>query len=313
MYCKEIHLRINDDVFGVVKFNQYDRNYPVNIILDDYEIQEGEKAKIEWYVPGIAVIQGPDDITTVKNNGVTTLIFKLRRELFLNGTQAGYFNAIIYNPSDDSRVATFKKEFEVVSNSIDENTVNEAMVETVIENLQEEENKANEIYENLNKSIEKGSLNNYATKEELTQGQKDTINLMWPIGSYRDFRINVNPNDLYTWQKWEKDISGTVLVSCTENSADSEFGTLGNVSGTKNQTAKLDDTAFAQIAIGIGTGKIFIRQKSGGTSFTSNVNLAGNTDITGNATYYGAYVVGKTNEFNNCMPYRTSQRWYRTA
>ena len=42
-----IDLKLNKDLYGEVKFNQYDRNYPVTFKLIDYTITNNEKVKIE--------------------------------------------------------------------------------------------------------------------------------------------------------------------------------------------------------------------------------------------------------------------------
>lgn len=155
-----IDLKLNKDLYGEVKFNQYDRNYPVTFKLIDYTITNNEKVKIEWSIAGIAIVQGPDDVTTTVENGNTIVTAKLRREVTLNASE-GTFNVIIYNTKDNSRVATFKKEFQVIGNSIDENTVNKAIIETVIENLQTEENNATNVYSKLTDAIKNGDLENY--------------------------------------------------------------------------------------------------------------------------------------------------------
>ena len=128
-----------------------------------------------------------------------------------------------------------------------------------------------------------------------------------------DFRVGVNPNTIYTWQKWEQDTSGTVLVGATGKTNDKEFGTVGNTGGNKVQKAELSNTAFAQIAIAEGSKRIQGKQVNT-SNWNATISMTGSSaDSTVRLTQAGINVAGTTNEFDNCMPYKVCSRWYRVS
>ena len=150
-------------------------------------------------------------------------------------------------------------------------------------------------------------------EENVPQVQQDIINLIYPVGIYVDFRVGVNPNTIYTWQKWEQDTSGTVLVGATGKTNDKEFGTVGNTGGNKIQKANLSNTAFAQIAIAGGSKRIQGKQVTT-PEWNATMSLVGSgADSTTRLTRAGINVAGTTNDFNNCMPYKVCSRWYRVS
>ena len=154
-----INLTLGEENFQIIKFNQYDKNYTFKIKLVNYTPVQGDIIKIEWEINNkVAVIQS--DYITVNDNVLTV---KLLREVTLNAGK-GYFNVVVENTKDTSRRATFKSEFEVVGNSINEDTVSSVLVETVVEKLQNEEINAKKVLTNLLKAISDGSLNNYLLK-----------------------------------------------------------------------------------------------------------------------------------------------------
>ena len=150
-------------------------------------------------------------------------------------------------------------------------------------------------------------------EDNVPQVQQDIINLMYPVGIYIDFRKGIDPNTIYTWQKWEQDTSGTVLVGATGKTNDKEFGTVGNTGGNKIQKANLTNTAFAQIAIAEGSRRIQGKQVKT-VNWNANISLTGsNADSTTRLTQAGINVAGTTNDFDNCMPYKVCSRWYRVS
>ena len=317
----EIHVSLHEDIFEILRFNQYDKDIPITIIFDNYTKQEGDTIQLECGINSVVVL---DTDVTFNDNIIT---FNLKRELTINAGR-GSFNVAILN--DNTRVSTFKILFEVLSNSIDEDSVTSAVVTTLVEQLNEAQTNGLNTLTNLNNAINTGDLSNYSKKTELeeykttadntyvkqtdiTQIQKDIINLMYPVGLYLDFRKNVDPNNIFTWQKWEKDTSGTVLVSCTNNTDDEDFGRLGVIGGSKTQKANLSNTAFAQIAIAEGSKRIQGKQVNT-ENWNATISITGSSaDSTVRLTQAGINVAGTTNEFNNCMPYKTCCRWYRTA
>ena len=317
----KLTLELGQERNQFVQFNQYDRNKQVEITLANYTYVSGDVATIEWKINNIKHIQS----VTLNSNKIT---FNIDREVTIEEGE-GTFNVIISNTKDSRREGTIKNKYYVVANSIKEDDVSTELTETTIENLQKEETKATTVLNNLNKAIESGKLDDYATKTELesyksesesiyvkqtniTQIQKDIINLIYPVGIYLDFNKSIDPNTIYTWQTWERDTTGTTLVSSTNEETDVDFGTVDIVGGSKTQKANLSNTAFAQIAIAGGSNRIQGKQVNT-ENWNANMNLSGsgagsNTIL----TQFGINVAGTTNDFNNCMPYKTSCRWYRT-
>ena len=317
----KLTLELGQERNQFVQFNQYDRNKQVEITLANYTYVSGDVATIEWKINNIKHIQS----VTLNSNKIT---FNIDREVTIEEGE-GTFNVIISNTKDSRREGTIKNKYYVVANSIKEDDVSTELTETTIENLQKEETKATTVLNNLNKAIESGKLDDYATKTELesyksesesiyvkqtniTQIQKDIINLIYPVGIYLDFNKSIDPNTIYTWQTWKRDTTGTTLVSSTNEETDVDFGTVDIVGGSKTQKANLSNTAFAQIAIAAGSKRIQGKQVTT-QEWNSNISLTGsNSDSTARLTTNAINVAGTTNDFNNCMPYKTSCRWYRT-
>ena len=127
-----IMLELGKQTYNNVKFNQYDRNYDIYMSLNNYTFISGDKFKIEWCVnEQIALIQ-TDYITFDSNTNILTVRL-LREATYVSGV--GYFNLVVYNTSTGKRTATFKNQYIVVSNSIDENTTSEVLMTTVKERL----------------------------------------------------------------------------------------------------------------------------------------------------------------------------------
>ena len=317
----KLTLELGQERNQFVQFNQYDRNKQVEITLANYTYVSGDVATIEWKINNIKHIQS----VTLNSNKIT---FNIDREVTTEEGE-GTFNVIISNTLDSRREGTIKNKYYVVANSIKEDDVSTELTETTIEQLQKEETKATTVLDNLNKAIENGKLDDYSTKTELesykresesiyvkqtniTQIQKDIINLIYPVGIYLDFNKSIDPNTIYTWQTWERDTTGTTLVSSTNEETDVDFGTVDIVGGSKTQKANLSNTAFAQIAIAGGSKRIQGKQVTT-QEWNSNISLTGsNADSATRLTTNAINVAGTTNDFNNCMPYKTSCRWYRT-
>lgn len=317
----KLTLELGQERNQFVQFNQYDRNKQVEITLANYTYVSGDVATIEWKINNIKHIQS----VTLNSNKIT---FNIDREVTTEEGE-GTFNVIISNTLDSRREGTIKNKYYVVANSIKEDDVSTELTETTIENLQKEETKATTVLNNLNKAIESGKLDDYATKTELesyksesesiyvkqtniTEIQKNIINLIYPVGIYLDFNKSIDPNTIYTWQTWKRDTTGTTLVSSTNEETDVDFGTVDIVGGSKTQKANLSNTAFAQIAIAGGSKRIQGKQVTT-QEWNSNISLTGsNADSATRLTTNAINVAGTTNDFNNCMPYKTSCRWYRT-
>ena len=84
------------------------------------------------YWESIPVIVAFSSSFIAVNDNVLTV--KLLREVTLNAGK-GYFNVVVENTKIKSRKATFKSKYEIVGNSIDEDTVSSVLVATVLEKL----------------------------------------------------------------------------------------------------------------------------------------------------------------------------------
>lgn len=154
---------LNDTSYEDIRFGQYSKNYPLYFELDNYVYEEGDIFKIEWIVNDkIVIIQsGVNQVELINDNVLTC---KLRREVTLNAGE-GYFNIVVENLTDTRRVATFKQHFIVEGNSIDENTVETALVNTVIEEMQTTNNECLDSISKMEELINTGDINNYAKKD----------------------------------------------------------------------------------------------------------------------------------------------------
>lgn len=157
-----LNLNLGEDNYDIIRFNQYDRNYPFYIKLNNYVPTTGDIVKIEWTINSTALIQ--TDYITIDNNVLTV---NLPREIALNDGR-GYFNVVVENTINNSRRATFKSDFEIVGNSINEDTVTTELVETTVEKLINQENSSNAVYNKLVEATNNAELNNYVKKSGST-------------------------------------------------------------------------------------------------------------------------------------------------
>ena len=127
-----ITLELGKYTYNNVKLNQYDKNFNIYMTLDNYTYKTGDKFKIEWNINDTIVFIQTDYLSFDSTSNVITV--NVCREVTLT-SGVGYFNVVVYNMNDSSRRATFKNQFIVVSNSIDENTTSEVLMTTVKEQL----------------------------------------------------------------------------------------------------------------------------------------------------------------------------------
>ena len=154
-----INLELGKSNFQIIKFNQYDKNYSFQIKLNNYTYRDGDIFTIEWVINNKTALIQSDEFN--RNNNIFNI--KLRREVTLN-EGIGYFNFVITNKTDNSRKATFKQEFKIMGNSINEDTVSSVLIETILEKLQNEEVNANEILTNLLTAISTGDIDKKLNK-----------------------------------------------------------------------------------------------------------------------------------------------------
>ena len=123
---KNLELILEGSRFSTLSINQYSKGFNVKCKLLNYTYAEGDTASIEFNINNkIYFIQTTD--ITIEDDIVT---FKVAREVTLNAGK-GFFNVVITN--GNTRVSNFKANIEIISNSIDENTVSSAFIITAKE------------------------------------------------------------------------------------------------------------------------------------------------------------------------------------
>lgn len=159
---KNLELILEGSRFATLSVNQYSKGFNVKCKLLNYTYTEGDTASIEFNINNkIYFIQTTD--ITIEDDIVT---FKVAREVTLNAGK-GFFNVVITN--GNTRVSNFKANIEIISNSIDENTVSSTFVITAKEELDESITNADEKITELNNLISNTTiegLNNKVDKEE---------------------------------------------------------------------------------------------------------------------------------------------------
>ena len=173
----------------------------------------------------------------------------------------------------------------------------------------------------INKKIGNASLNTTSPTisgaiNELVNALMDSgniIDLVYSIGKIEAFSNDVNPNDIYLGTTWERCLKGLTPIGYDENNT--KFNLLGKTLGNDKMKANLSNTAFAQIAMALGSRRIQGKQVD-----TQNWNA--NTEITVNSgtgtaspilTTNGINVAGTTNEFEPYQPSQVVAYWVRTA
>lgn len=382
-----IDLYGNNDVF--LKISQYDKNYPITIILLNYTYKSGDIVKIDWCMNKETSIVQASNITQIDN----TITFKLPREVALDGGE-GTFNIVIENPNDDTRKSTFKIRTMIEYDSVNENTVSSILVETIIEDLKKEENNAQNKLDLLNEAIDKADLgkhnlvsytdlsqlgltkgsetliqiitamtdgsylqlsidssynssqypnlqgtliinkaninrisikymfatgviatntyhdgsgfsgwNKLANENTITQAQKDTINMIYPIGESRITLTNTNPSTQFAWQTWVQIAQGQTLVGVgTGTDANNVEKTFveGSNNGEYKHTQTIEELAQHNHTQQLG-GALTTSAKTSGAAIVGTAN----NDTTGST--------GGGQAFNICTPSFGIYIWKRTA
>ena len=161
MEARRFTLSLSDYSYNTIRINQYDKNYSFEFELENYNYSLGDMAKIEWVVNNqIFLIQSGNDVVLDEN----IVTCNLRKEI-TQVSGVGYFNLVIFNVESETRIATFKSQFEVIGNSVSDETVSSGMMNTLMEELQKEEANCKAIMENLQNTIDTGNLSLYALQE----------------------------------------------------------------------------------------------------------------------------------------------------
>ena len=173
----------------------------------------------------------------------------------------------------------------------------------------------------INKKLGNASLNTSASSitgaiNELVNALMDSgkiINLVYPIGKIEAFSNDVNPNDIYLGTTWERCLQGLTPIGYDENNT--KFNLLGKTLGSDKIKANLSNTAFAQIAMALGSRRIQGKQVET-TNWNSNAEITNNSGSSASnpiITNNGINVAGTTNEFEPYQPSQVVAYWVRTA
>lgn len=162
MEARHYDLSLSDYSYNTIRINQYDKNYTFEFELENYSYSFGDLAKIEWVVNGkLFLIQSGNDV--VLNENIVTCT--LRKEITqMSGT--GYFNLVIFNVDTELRIATFKSQFEVIGNSVSDDTTSSGMINTLMEEMTEKENSCKATMKDLQATINSGNLSLYELKAD---------------------------------------------------------------------------------------------------------------------------------------------------
>lgn len=130
------------------------------------------------------------------------------------------------------------------------------------------------------------------------------IDYIYPLGSVLAFAKDVDPNQIYTHQTWERFAKGRTLVGVNES--DTDFKTVGKTGGEKTHKLTMEELPK-------GRPRILAYSTSGSDYSASGADLAfhygsGLKGYTG----YGMYL-GSDTPHNNLQPYVTVYYWKRTA
>lgn len=162
MEARRYTLSLSDYSYNTIRINQYDKNYSFEFELENYDYSLGDMAKIEWVVNNqLFLIQSGNDV--VLNENIVTC--NLRKEI-TQMSGIGYFNLVIFNVDTETRIATFKSQFEIIGNSVSDDTTSSGMINTLMEEMTEKENNCKKTMEDLQDTINSGNLSLYELKAD---------------------------------------------------------------------------------------------------------------------------------------------------
>ena len=196
---KNLELLLEGNRFSTLSLNQYSKGFNVKCKLLNYTYTEGDTATIEYNINNkLYYIQSTD--ITIEDN---TVIFKVNREVTLNSGK-GYFNVVIAN--GDVRTSNFKANLEIISNSIDENTVSSAFIVTAKEELDTTITEADTKITELNTLIESTTVTELNGKVDKEDGKGLSTNDF--TNDYKN-KINTNSSNIATLQTEVNSINGS--------------------------------------------------------------------------------------------------------
>lgn len=168
---KNLELLLEGNRFATLSINQYSKGFNVKCKLLNYSYTEGDTASVEFNINDKLYYIQSTDLEIEED----TVIFRVNREVTLNSGK-GYFNVVISNSNDNSRTSNFKANIEIISNSVDENTVSSAFIITAKEELDESITVATSKIEELNALMENTTVTELNNKVDKVDGKTLTSN-----------------------------------------------------------------------------------------------------------------------------------------
>lgn len=198
---KNLELMLEGNRFATLSLNQYSKGFYVKCKLLNYSYTDGDIASVEFNMN--------DKLYYIQSTNITieedTVVFKINREVTLNSGK-GYFNVVISNSNDNSRTSNFKANIEIISNSIDENTVSSAFIVTAKEELDNSISNATNKIEELNNLISNTTIEGLNSKVDKEDGKGLSSNDF--TDAYKT-KIDDNVTNIATLQTEVNSINGS--------------------------------------------------------------------------------------------------------
>ena len=196
---KNLELMLEGNRFATLSLNQYSKGFNVKCKLINYSYTEGDTATVEFNINDkLYYIQSTD--LEIDEDTVT---FRVNREVTLNSGK-GFFNVVITN--GDVRTSNFKANLEIISNSIDENTVSSAFIITAKEDLDNSITSATYKITELNNLISNTTIEGLNNKVDKVDGKGLSTNGF--TNAYKT-KIDTNSSNITTLQTEVNSINGS--------------------------------------------------------------------------------------------------------
>lgn len=143
----------------------------------------------------------------------------------------------------------------------------------------------------------------------LSGGMKETIDLIYPVG--RTIICDHNPQDEYTWQKWEQDFKDVFPLGAGDTYA------AGSTGGEAAHTLTIDEmpnhTHLQKMqASNLGITEI-VQKGSAGSGTTDGPSLVHQEDWIRSGKPIETGDKGNNKTHNNMPPYKAVKFWTRKA
>lgn len=136
----------------------------------------------------------------------------------------------------------------------------------------------------------------------------ETLNLAYPIGSIYICNSAEDPYLHFGFGTWVR-VQGRVIVGVSDSDGDFDLNDTG---GAKTHTHGLSD-GHAKVWVSAFSARVFHKEKSSVTSWTSTTASPSGTSMAGGAIGNGAELGGITNSASGLPPYKAKYMWERTA